>query len=99
MDDEKKDMPEVQEEPVAAPKLKIICRLQEGAYTEQLVTEEPAQAGGDDAKALLHAFAPEKLIRDITEACGEGSVVVFRTDSRQMEEFRSLLTEHDVSDM
>ena len=94
MDDEKKDMPAAEEE-VAAPKLKIICRVQEGTYTEQLVTEAPVQSGGEDAKELLHTFVPEALTRDRMDACGENSMVVFRTDSRQMEEFRTLLDEHD----
>ncbi|MBR3630312.1 MAG: hypothetical protein IKN55_07570 [Oscillospiraceae bacterium] len=79
----------------AAPKLKIICRLQEGRYSEQLVAEVPD--GADDAMALLHAFSPESLTRNLTEACGDGSVVVFRTDTRQMEEFRALLDAHAVS--
>ena len=95
--DENKERPEEQPQE-AAPKLKIICRMQEGSYTEQLVTESPAQSGGADAQRLLHAFTPEQLTRDLTAACGEGSVVVFRTDSRQMEEFRALLAEHDTTD-
>ena len=78
-----------------APKLKIICRLQGGQYTEQLVADSPE--GAEDAKALLHAFSPESLTRDLTAACGDGSVVVFRTDTRQMEEFRALLDAHAVS--
>ena len=92
--DENKERPEEQPQE-AAPKLKIICRLQEGQYTEQLVAESPD--GAEDAKALLHAFTPETLTRDLTAACGEGSVVVFRTDARQMEEFRNLLDAHDKS--
>lgn len=87
--------PTAQQEEAPA-KLKIICRLQEGQYTEQLVAESPD--GAEDAKALLHAFTPETLTRDLTAACGEGSVVVFRTDVRQMAEFRALLEEHSVSE-
>ena len=77
-----------------APRLKVICRMQGDTYTEKLVAEENA-GGGEDAQVLLHAFAPETLTRSLTAACGEGSVVVFRTDSRQMEEYRALLDAHD----
>lgn len=94
MDEPNKDIRPGQE---AAPRLKIICRMQGDAYTEQLVAEENA-TGSEEAQALLHAFAPETLTRSLTEACGEGSVVVFRTDARQMEEYQALLSAHDGTD-
>lgn len=80
------------------PKIKIIGRIQNNAYHEQLLTDEAAPAEcGELAKRLLQTFAPAALARELSQTYGKDSVLVFRTDAVQMEEFRSLLKTHGTS--
>ena len=76
-------------------KLKIICRVQDGRYTEELrvdnVNRKPPYSDAENrAFALLHSFSPEERTRAL---CREkpDSVLVFRTDAAQIAEFETLL--------
>ncbi|MDE5565186.1 MAG: hypothetical protein K2I93_08510 [Oscillospiraceae bacterium] len=101
MDDVTQTVPPQEMADAPSPKIKVICRLQDGAYTEQmLVDNHPAvpSAECDAARTLLHTFAPESMTRQLASMCGKDAVVVFRTSFRQMNEFRTLLSEHDSGD-
>lgn len=76
-------------------KIKIIGRMQNGTYHEQLLTEHADS--GFLAQSFLHAFSPAMLTEQLVQAYGQNSVLVFRTDITQMEEFRALLEEHGTS--
>lgn len=77
------------------PKIKIIGRFRNGAYHEELLTDNTDSAAL--ARLLLQTFSPAALTRQLVQAYGEDSVLVFRTDAGQMEEFRSLLSSHGTS--
>lgn len=77
------------------PKIKIIGTIQNGSYKEQLLTED--SDCGSLARMLLQTFSPAALTRQLVQRYGERSVLVFRTDERQMEEFRMLLETHGTS--
>lgn len=86
---------------VSSHKIKVICRLQDGTYHEQLLVDnKPAAPSAmcESACMLLHTFAPESLTRQLADVCGKEAVVVFRTSFRQMEEFQTLLSSHDTSE-
>lgn len=80
---------------VEFPKIKIIGTMQNGTYKEQLLAEDPDS--GSLARMLLQMFSPAALTRQLAQRYGEQSVLVFRTDERQMEEFRTLLETHGTS--
>ncbi len=76
-------------------KYKIICRLHDGTYTEELRCDDaprsaPYTPEEENAFRLLHSFSPEQLTRTLCEKAPDG-VVVFRTDAVQMGEFEGLL--------
>ena len=80
-----------------ADRIKIICKIQEdGAFQEQLLLNESdtADEAARQASRLLRLFSPEQLTRQLSAQYGAGSVLVFRTDTRQMQEFSDLLTAH-----
>lgn len=77
-------------------KIKFICRMTGGTYSEEVHTDEqthsaPVTADEQSAQQLLHAFAPDALLREMAQTGGGDAVLVFRTDSVQMQEFRTLL--------
>ena len=77
------------------PKYKIICRLRDGQYTEELRCNDvtrtaPFSEEEERTFLLLHSFSPEMLTRQLCERAPDG-VVVFRTDAVQMAEFDQLL--------
>lgn len=76
-------------------KIKIIGRMQDGAYKEQLLTED--KGSGALARIFLQTFSPAALTRTLVQTYGDNSVLVFRTDAGQMEEFRALLESHGTS--
>ena len=99
MDTMNQTVPPQETSEVPSPKIKVICRLQNDAYAEQiLVDNQPAvlSAECNAARTLLHTFAPETLTRQLASLCGKDAVVVFRTNFRQMDEFQTLLSEHDA---
>lgn len=101
MDEMNQTIPPQETEEVPSPKIKIICRLQNGTYAEQMLVDNQTAAPSaqcDAARTLLRAFAPESLTRQLEAVCGKDAVVVFRTGFRQMDEFRALLSEHDTHD-
>jgi len=76
-------------------KYKIICRIQDGRYSEELRCNDvpctaPYSGEGERAMELLHSFSPEQRTRAL---CKEipGSVLVFRTDAAQLAELETLL--------
>ena len=76
-------------------KLKIICRVQDGKYTEELrcndVTRSAPYTDEENrAFELLHSFSPESRTRELCRQAPD-SVLVFRTDAAQMAEFEALL--------
>lgn len=76
-------------------KLKIICRVQDGRYTEELrcndVTRSAPYTDEENrAFELLHSFSPEARTRELCREAPD-SVLVFRTDAAQMAEFETLL--------
>lgn len=80
------------------PKIKIIGRIQNSTYKEQLLADQTAPADSSTlAGLLLQTFAPAALTRQLVQAYGTDSVLVFRTDAVQMEEFRLLLEEHNTT--
>ncbi|MCR5718510.1 MAG: hypothetical protein K6F80_05695 [Oscillospiraceae bacterium] len=75
-------------------KYKIICRIQDGRYTEELRCNDnprtaPYTSEEERAFALLHSFSPEQRTRQL---CREvpGSVLVFRTDAVQLAEMEAV---------
>ncbi len=84
--------------PTPAPtRFKIICRLQNGSYTEELrcgdtIRTAPFSPEEENAFRLLHTFSPEARTRALCESHPDG-VLVFRTDDTQMGEFQTLLTD------
>lgn len=77
------------------PKIKIIGRIQSGAYKEELLSDDADS--GALAHTFLQTFSPAALVRQLVQRYGEQSVLVFRTDAGQMEEFRALLEAHGTS--
>lgn len=76
-------------------KYKIICRLRDGKYTEELRTNStprttPYAPEEEDAFRLLHSFSPEAHLRALCRR-EPNSVLVFRTDAVQMGEFEELI--------
>lgn len=86
------------EENTDNPKIKIICRMRDNTCEEQLLVNgrEAVSDAALHAQRLLRTFSPETLLRQLTQAYGKDSVLVFRTDARQMEEFSALLESHNV---
>lgn len=82
-------------------KIKIVCRLENQQYQEQLYLDNRLQEKDKNqdfdvqisyqilqsAKQFFHAFLPEILLRDLCERFGENSVLVFRTTEQQMKHF------------
>ena len=82
------------EQKPAPTKLKIICRVQNGTYTEELRCNDVARTAPfseEETRAftLLHSFSPEARTRALCQEA-PGSVLVFRTDAMQMAEFETL---------
>ena len=87
------------ESETAPVKFKIICRVQDGQYSEELrcndMTRKPPYSDEESrALTLLHSFSPEQRTRALCKEKPD-SVLVFRTDAVQMAEFASLLHEPD----
>jgi hypothetical protein len=85
---------EIEQRP-SVPRYKIICRLRDGQYTEELRSDDvprtaPFSAEEERAFLLLHSFSPETLTRSLCEKEPDG-VVVFRTDAVQMAEFDAVM--------
>lgn len=83
------------EQKTPVPKYKIICRLRDGQYTEELRCNDvtrtaPFSEEEERAFLLLHSFSPEALTRELCGKTPDG-VVVFRTDAVQMAEFDAIL--------
>ena len=81
--------------PTKLTKFKIICRLTNGSYTEELRRDDVPRTAPytpEEAQAfrLLHSFSPEQLTRQLCTQTPDG-VLVFRTDAVQMGEFDALL--------
>ncbi len=71
-------------------KIKFICRMQKGTYSRQLLLDNtPAEACScpevQRAVQFFEAFSPEQLTREGCDTFGEGFVLVFRTDTSQMQ--------------
>ncbi len=90
---------EAAELPAEAPpppaRYKIICRVTDGRYTEELRCDDlprtaPYSPEEENALRLLHAFSPESRTRALCQQTPDG-VLVFRTDAAQMGEFEQLL--------
>ncbi len=80
-------------------RIKYICRLRDGQYTEQLLVDNAPYTGTHtpalaQAAQFLAAFAPQRLTQQGTDAFGEGFVLVFRTDTSQMQACAQVLAEH-----
>lgn len=78
-------------------KLKIICRVQNGRYSEELRVNDVSRCAPytdeeNRAFALLHSFSPEERTRALCKETPD-SVLVFRTDAAQIAEFETLLSE------
>lgn len=85
------------EEQKTPARLKIICRVQDGQYSEELRCNDltrtaPFTDAESHAFMLLHSFSPEQHTREFCQRV-PGAVLVFRTDTVQMEQFAALL--HD----
>ena len=78
-------------------KIKYICRLQQGKYTEQ-TSGDISETDIQYAEMLLHSFFPEKLVRQLSlQINPEKAVLVFRTNTQQVREFHELLQLHEFS--
>ena len=78
-------------------KIKYVCRLLDGKYVENTSSDIP-QESAKYAEMLLHCFFPEKLIRQLSlETSQEKAVLVFRTNTQQIQEFQELLQLHEFS--
>ena len=78
-------------------KIKYVCRLQDGTYSENS-NDAISQDFTKYAEMLLHSFFPEKLVRQLSlETNPEQAVLVFRTDTQQIQEFQELLQLHEFS--
>ncbi len=76
----------------AITKIKLICRMQKGAYSRQLLLDNVPAAAAESpevqrAVQFFDAFSPEQLTREGCDTFGEGFVLVFRTDTSQMQAF------------
>ncbi len=79
-------------------RIKYICRMKEGRYTRQLLVNNADYTGEmtpelAQAEQFLEAFAPQTLTQEGTEAFGEGFVLVFRTDTSQMQAYAEALAQ------
>lgn len=86
-------MPETQK----VTRYKIICRLTDGHYTEELRCEDcprTAPFSPEEQRAFdwLHRFSPETRLRELCRR-DPSSVLVFRTDAAQIAAFGQLLTQ------
>ena len=78
-------------------KIKYVCRLRDGNYTEDTNSSIPEDAV-QYAEMLLHSFFPEKLVRQLSlQTNPEKAVLVFRTNTQQVREFQELLQLHEFS--
>ena len=101
------DMPPLSPDaaPAEAPaRIKLVCRVEQDAYRvyfsangrEWQLPESPQE---QLALRLLDAHDPEARLREVAAASADGcAVLVFRTDTRQMEEFGDLLGSLDEGD-
>ena len=85
------------EQKPAPDKFKIICRVQNGQYSEELRCNDmprtaPFTPEEKRALELLHRFSPEERTRALCRETPD-AVLVFRTDAMQLAEFDTLL--HD----
>lgn len=83
-------------EPQTTARYKIICRLTDGHYSEELRCEDsprtsPFSPEETRAFELLHSFSPEAHLRSLCKR-EPSSVLVFRTDAVQIAEFEALLS-------
>ncbi len=74
-------------------KIKIIARMQDGAYAEEIIADDAADSS--NAQRFFHAFHPQDIVKKHTPDYAD-FVLVFRTDTEQMQEFQDYLCEHDV---
>ncbi len=74
-------------------KIKIIARMQDGAYAEEIIAEDMADSS--DAQRFFHAFHPQDIVKKHTPDYAD-FVLVFRTDADQMQEFHDFLRTHDI---
>lgn len=72
-------------------KIKIIARMQDGAYAEEILADNAADSA--DAQRFFHAFHPQDIVKKHTPDYAD-FVLVFRTDAEQMQEFHDFLEEH-----
>lgn len=84
------------------PRYKIICRMTDGRYTEELRCDDmprtaPYSPEEENALRLLHTFSPEARTRALCQQTPDG-VLVFRTDAVQMGEFEQILHPECTSD-
>ncbi len=73
-------------------RIKYICRMKDGQYSQQLLVNgteyaQPATPEIRQAEQFFAAFAPRTLTKEGAAAFGENFVLVFRTDSSQMQAF------------
>lgn len=72
-------------------KIKIIARMQDGAYAEEIIAEDTVDS--TDAQRFFHAFHPQDIVKKHTADYAD-FVLVFRTDAEQMQEFHDFLKKH-----
>ncbi len=71
--------------------IKIIARMQDGAYTEEIIAGDMAKSS--DAQRFFHAFHPREIVQKHADSYAD-FVLVFRTDDQQMQEFSDLLAQY-----
>lgn len=90
----------VNEQNRSPAKYKIICRVQNGRYTEELrCNDQPRTAPYTEeenwALKLLHSFSPEQRTRVLCQQMPD-AVLVFRTDAVQLAEMEALRQTQDA---
>lgn len=74
-------------------KIKFVCQMQDNCYQENLYIDNILQDSEFDsptvrrAEQFFHAFSPETITRQMSNAYGENFVLVFRTTAQQMQSF------------
>ena len=84
----------------APDRYKIICRVKDGQYSEELRCNDVTRTAPytpEETRALdlLHRFSPEMRTRALCKEAPD-SVLVFRTDAMQLAEFETLLHDPDT---
>ena len=96
------DTPLVPDETAAPEKIKLVCRYDRDGYRVYFSAkgrewELPETPEEQLALRLLDAHAPQDRLREVAKASEDGcAVLVFRTDTLQMEEFSRLLDEGGI---